>query len=136
MLTRPKETLPFQIDLTGSPVPRAGTRHRKFGPVEPMLATAVPVLPVGDGWSYEFKWDGVRALVDISEAGVRIISRNGNDVTPAYPELVALAAQEDDALVDGEIVAFVDGRPSFERLQSRMHIRSKADAARLADECP
>jgi bifunctional non-homologous end joining protein LigD len=101
-----------------------------------MLATAVPMLPVGTGWSYEFKWDGVRALLDIGGAGVRIISRNGNDVTPAYPELVALAAQEDDALVDGEIVAFVDGRPSFERLQTRMHVRSKVDAARLADDCP
>jgi bifunctional non-homologous end joining protein LigD len=104
--------------------------------MEPMLATAVATLPAGPGWSYEFKWDGVRALLDISERGVRIVSRRGNDVTAAYPELVALAAQEEDALVDGEIVAFVDGRPSFERLQSRMHVRARGDASRLAQDCP
>lgn len=101
-----------------------------------MLATAVPRLPVGPGWSYEFKWDGVRALLDITAAGVRIVSRNGNEVSTAYPELVAVATEQEDALLDGEIVAFVDGRPSFERLQSRMHVRSKKDAARLAGESP
>jgi bifunctional non-homologous end joining protein LigD len=101
-----------------------------------MLATAVTVLPVGDGWSYEFKWDGVRALIDISDRGVRITSRRGNDVSPAYPELVALAAEQEDALLDGEIVAFADGRPSFERLQSRMHVRNRGEAARLASDCP
>jgi bifunctional non-homologous end joining protein LigD len=101
-----------------------------------MLATAVPVLPVGDQWAYEFKWDGVRALLDISEGGVRLVSRNGNDVTGGYPELVALAESEDDALLDGEIVVFVDGRPSFQRLQSRMHVRSKREVARLAAESP
>ena len=41
-----------------------------------------------------------------------------------------------DALLDGEIVAFVDGRPSFEALQSRMHVRSKAEARRLAAQTP
>src|SRR3954469_14732415 len=105
-----------------------------------MLATAVSTLPTGAGWAYEFKWDGVRALMDVSvdvdERGGRLTSRAGNDITKGYPELAAQARELDDVLLDGEIVAFVDGRPSFERLQSRMHVRSKADAARLADECP
>jgi bifunctional non-homologous end joining protein LigD len=101
-----------------------------------MLATAVSALPRGDGWAFEFKWDGVRALVDVSDHGVTIHSRAGNDVTKAYPELVALAADVGDALVDGEIVAFADGRPSFELLQSRMHVRSEADARRLAAHAP
>lgn len=101
-----------------------------------MLATAATSLPSGEGWAYEFKWDGVRALVDVSEGGVRISSRAGNDVTAAYPELVTLAADAGDALVDGEIVAFVDGRPSFERLQARMHVRGHAEAARLATDAP
>ena len=78
-----------------------------------MLATAADVLPRGAGWAYEFKWDGVRALLDVSAKGVRILSRRGNDVTSAYPELLATAATAEDALLDGEIVAFVDGRPSF-----------------------
>lgn len=99
-----------------------------------MLATAVQVLPQGADWTYEFKWDGVRALYDSSMSGVRMFSRRGNEITVAYPELAA--AGLGDALVDGEVVAFVDGRPSFEALQSRMHVRSRAEARRLAEHLP
>lgn len=99
-----------------------------------MLATAVTVLPADEGWAFEFKWDGVRALIDVTEGGVTIRSRVGNDVTTAYPELAALADGVGDALVDGEIVVFVDGVPSFERLQARMHVRSATEARRLARE--
>lgn len=101
-----------------------------------MLATAVSALPAGDGWAYEFKWDGVRALLDVSDAGMRLQSRAGNDVTDGYPELAAQADGIEDALLDGEIVAFEEGRPSFERLQQRMHVRGKAELARLVHEVP
>ena len=101
-----------------------------------MLATAVTELPSGEGWAFEFKWDGVRALLDVSEQGVTIRSRAGNEVTAAYPELATLAGKVGDALLDGEIVAFVDGQPSFERLQTRMHVRSAAEARRLAADTP
>ena len=101
-----------------------------------MLATAVDRLPSGPGWAFEFKWDGVRALLDVSDRGVSIHSRAENDVTAAYPELVAQAASVGDALLDGEIVAIADGRPSFELLQSRMHVRSAADARKLAAATP
>jgi bifunctional non-homologous end joining protein LigD len=104
--------------------------------MKPMLASAVSELPEGPGWAFEFKWDGVRALFDIDERGYRLISRNGNEVTAAYPELAGLAERAGDALVDGEIVAFAGGRPSFERLQRRMHVRSAAQARRLAGEIP
>jgi len=100
-----------------------------------MLATAVSTLPTGEGWAYEFKWDGVRALMDVTERGVRLISRAGNDVTKGYPELARQAGEVDDALLDGEIVAFVDGRPSFERLQQRMHVRGP-ELPRLVETVP
>lgn len=101
-----------------------------------MLATATNVLPAGTGWAFEFKWDGVRALLDVSDAGVHLYSRAGNEVTAAYPELVGLAADAGDALVDGEVVAFVDGRPSFEALQGRMHVRGAAEARALSHRTP
>ena len=101
-----------------------------------MLATAVTQLPSEPGWAFEFKWDGVRALIDVSEQGVAIRSRAGNEITTAYPELSALAREAGDALLDGEIVAFVAGLPSFERLQTRMHVRSAAEAQRLAADAP
>jgi bifunctional non-homologous end joining protein LigD len=101
-----------------------------------MLATAAAVLPDGPGWAHEFKWDGIRALFDVSKGRISLTSRAGNDVTAAYPELVAQAADTDDVLLDGEIVAFVDGRPSFGALQTRMHVRAAADVRRLATEYP
>jgi bifunctional non-homologous end joining protein LigD len=102
--------------------------------MQPMLATATEILPQGADWAYEFKWDGVRALCEVTERGVRLYSRAGNEITTAYPELATLA--RGDAVVDGEIVAFVGGVPSFEALQERMHVRVKADARRLAEKTP
>jgi bifunctional non-homologous end joining protein LigD len=101
-----------------------------------MLATAATRLPAGTGWAYEFKWDGVRVLVDVAAGRVRLLSRAGNDVTAAYPEVVALAESAEDALIDGEVVAFVDGRPSFAALQTRMHVRDGAEIRRLARAVP
>ncbi len=101
-----------------------------------MLASAIDTLPRGPGWAFEFKWDGVRALLDVTGSGARLYSRLGNDVTMAYPELLAQAEGVDDVLLDGEIVTFVDGRPSFEALQSRMHVRSRSEAVRLAARLP
>ncbi|GAA0793937.1 ATP-dependent DNA ligase [Spirilliplanes yamanashiensis] len=98
-----------------------------------MLATAGG-LPAGPGWSYEFKWDGVRVLA--SSSG-HLWARSGAEVTRAYPELAAMAASlPPDTLLDGEVVALVDGRPSFTRLAERMHVRDEAKAARLVVATP
>ena len=100
----------------------------------PMLAKAGE-LPREDGrWAYEVKWDGIRALGFANGGRLRLCSRNGNDITRRYPELRdlgrALGAHE--AVVDGEVVAFDDqGRPSFQRLQSRMHVSSEHAVRRL-----
>jgi len=99
-----------------------------------MLATAVQILPQGTDWTYEFKWDGVLARCEVTDRPTRFYSRRGNEITTAYPELADLA--RGDAVLDGEIVAFVDGRPSFEALQERMHVRNRAEARRLAEKTP
>jgi bifunctional non-homologous end joining protein LigD len=103
--------------------------------VQPMLATA-GTLPTGPGWAYEFKWDGVRTLVDSSTSGLTLTSRLGNDVSAAYPELAGLAEVAEDVLLDGEVVSLVDGRPSFSALQNRMHVRKSVEARRLAARAP
>jgi bifunctional non-homologous end joining protein LigD len=105
----------------------------------PMLARSGD-LPEGpdDRWSFEIKWDGVRALAFVSGGRLRLANRNGRDITARYPELrplgQALGARE--ALFDGEVVAFEDGRPSFQRLQGRMHLASEAQVRRMADRDP
>ena len=55
-----------------------------------MLATLARALPRGDGWAFEMKWDGVRAVVYVDGGRVRLTSRNDNDMTAAYPELRGL----------------------------------------------
>ncbi|GAB2487835.1 hypothetical protein GCM10027265_44410 [Jatrophihabitans fulvus] len=67
---------------------------------------------------------------------MRILSRNGNDVSGGYPDVVARAADIGDVLLDGEIVAFEDGRPSFALLQQRMHVRGRTELKRLVEQVP
>jgi bifunctional non-homologous end joining protein LigD len=101
-----------------------------------MLATPGP-LPAGQGWAYEFKWDGVRAIATIRSATLRLHARSGAEITVAYPELTPLRNALPDAVLDGEIVSLdADGKPSFTTLAERMHVREKARAARLAAARP
>jgi bifunctional non-homologous end joining protein LigD len=83
------------------------------------------------GWVFEPKWDGVRVLARVWSGTVSLASRAGNDVTAGYPELAGMgpALEPHSAVLDGEVVAFdAKGRPSFERLQSRMHVRNPPPA--------
>lgn len=98
-----------------------------------MLATP-GTLPADDGWAFEVKWDGVRALAAVTDGRLSLTSRAGNDVTSSYPELAGLAEMSavHNALLDGEVVAFDEaGRTDFGRLQSRMHV-GRPGAALLA----
>jgi len=130
--------------------PSDPTRRPMPAQVKPMLARA-GALPPDDGprsgggaagpraagWAYEIKWDGVRALAYSEPGQIRFESRNGNDISVSYPELKAMnrALSSHRAILDGEIVAFDEaGRPSFSRLQSRMHVASESAARRRAKE--
>ena len=109
-------------------------------PLKPMLATTGD-LPVGPGWGYEFKWDGVRAVSDFADGSLRLYARSGVQITAAYPELVPLrnqlADRVDDAVLDGEMVVLTEqGQPSFTALAERMHVREPVRAARLAASLP
>jgi bifunctional non-homologous end joining protein LigD len=113
---------------------------------EPMPQQVKPMLPrLGDlpadddRWAYEIKWDGVRAIGYAEGGRLRLESRNGRDITPRYPELLSLgrALASHEAILDGEVVAFDDGgRPSFQKLQSRMHLTSEHAVRRLAASDP
>ncbi len=100
-----------------------------------MLATA-GALPAGPGWSYEFKWDGVRVLALFAGGPPDLFARSGAVVTAAYPEIAELRLPE-GTLVDGEMVVLdAAGRPSFTALAERMHVRERHRAARLAVTLP
>jgi bifunctional non-homologous end joining protein LigD len=118
-------------DPTQTPVPTD---------LAPMLAVAATTLPAdADRWGYEMKWDGMRVLATVEGGRVRLTSRRGNEVTDRFPELRGLgeAMGARAAVLDGEVVALDDrGRPSFERLQPRMHVSSPAKARQLAAQSP
>jgi bifunctional non-homologous end joining protein LigD len=101
-----------------------------------MLASTGP-LPTGPGWGFELKWDGVRGIAVIRDGAVRLYARSGAEITAAYPELASLGEGQDDAVLDGEVVVMDEaGRPSFQLLAERMHVRDRARAARLATQYP
>ena len=104
--------------------------------MQPMLATRGDHVPQGPEWTHEVKWDGIRALVEVSDGTVRVRSRNDNDITVAWPELQALASLGHDVLLDGEIVVTGQGVPSFGALADRMHVRDVRKIARLAETTP
>ena len=97
--------------------------------VVPMLAKLSKLPASDDGWAAEVKWDGVRAIAYCRPGRLELQSRNLNDITAQYPEVRGLSRQlgARDAVLDGELVAFdEEGRPSFERLQQRIHQTSES----------
>jgi bifunctional non-homologous end joining protein LigD len=102
--------------------------------VVPMLASTGSALPDRpEEWAYEFKWDGVRAIVYVDGGRARAQSRNLLDITGSYPELVELgkAVGSRRLVLDGELVVFdANGRSDFGLLQQRMKLTG--DAVRRA----
>ncbi|MGO3191206.1 MAG: ATP-dependent DNA ligase [Microbacterium sp.] len=123
--------------------PREATRQRgATGPLRPMLAeSGTPGLArsMRDPWS-EIKWDGIRAIGTWRDGRLRLHARSGTDITDRYPELTADGAPHfaaDEAVVDGEIVALdASGRPSFGRLQHRMHLTKAREIEREVVRTP
>src|ERR1035437_1738780 len=94
-----------------SPMPRV---------IHPMLATLVDKPFDSQDWLYEVKWDGYRAIAFLESGSVRLVSRNQNDMTAAYPELRLIpdSVKARTAILDREIVALDEqGRPSFSLMQ-------------------
>ncbi|HUH81547.1 MAG TPA: DNA ligase D [Solirubrobacteraceae bacterium] len=130
----PKDWLIHRMDPPADP-----SRQPMPEGIVPMLARAGELPAPEDGWAYEIKWDGVRALAYCQPGELRLESRNLLDITAKYPELAELsrALGSHSAILDGEIVAFgPEGRPSFSALQQRMQISTAAQARRRMKDTP
>jgi bifunctional non-homologous end joining protein LigD len=113
-----------EVDAARQPVMLASLEGREFS---------------DPGWLYEIKYDGVRILAARTGGEVALYGRAGQVFTPRYPEIVtALRALPLDRFVlDGEVVALDEaGRPSFQRLQNRMHLTRPADVERARSTVP
>ncbi|MGB2851755.1 MAG: ATP-dependent DNA ligase [Solirubrobacterales bacterium] len=102
-------------------------------PIKPQLARSRKTLPDGDGYAYEPKYDGFRAIVFVDGAESYVQSRGGKPLSRYFPELEFPAGRY---AVDGELVILDEaGREVFDALQARIH-PAESRIKRLAEETP
>jgi ATP-dependent DNA ligase len=106
-------------------------------PFPSMEALSVDVIPIGDEWQYEPKWDGFRCLLFRDGRAVELQSKSGQSLTRYFPELVedVLRLKAQKLVLDGEIVVPTDGTFSFDALLQRIH-PAQSRVSKLARETP
>ncbi|WP_379132395.1 RNA ligase family protein [Paenibacillus sp. sgz500958] len=99
----------------------------KFSPVVPFEPVISQDLPDGDAWIAQIKWDGVRMLAYYDGTSTELINRRGNRRTLQYPELndVTAYCKADSVILDGEIIALKQGKPSFHEIMQRDSLRKE-----------
>ena len=136
-----KNWLIHLMEMPKPPRKKTPPRSMKKGFVAPMLAKLGSATDIRDedDWAFEMKWDGIRAVAVIDGKDVGLFTRNENDVTAGYPEVVSALAELglDDTVLDGEIVALnAAGVPDFGRLQQRMGLTKEADVEAARRDVP
>jgi ATP-dependent DNA ligase len=102
-------------------------------PIQPQLALSRKVLPEGEGWVYEPKYDGFRALAYVDGDDVYLQSRGGKPLRRYFPEV---SFPEGRYVLDGELVIIGgDGREEFDLLQNRLH-PAESRVRMLAEKTP
>lgn len=102
-------------------------------PIPPQLALSRKAMPEGEGWAYEPKYDGFRALAFVDGAELFLQSRNGRPLARYFPEL---EFPEGRYVLDGELVILDDdGREEFDALQNRLH-PAESRVRMLAEQTP
>jgi bifunctional non-homologous end joining protein LigD len=107
--------------------------------IKPMLARSGSLPRNEEDYGFEVKWDGIRTILFCDHGHLTLQGRNFSDFTPRYPEVRELARElgARRVILDGEVVALDDqGRPSFELLQTRMHLASESAVKRRARDTP
>lgn len=126
-------------DLSSQEVPTGSGGEPMPAHIMPMLATLSDLPNDQDSYGFEYKWDGVRAILLFDGRLLRIETRNLIDVTLNYPELSALIGelQGRSAVLDGEIVAIgKEGYPNFGLLSHRLGLVDERVIAERAAEIP
>jgi ATP-dependent DNA ligase len=106
-------------------------------PLEPMLAKPADKLPSDQGWLFEPKWDGFRAIVFRDGDEILIQSRDLKPLDRYFPELAAplRASLPERCVIDGEVVISKGGELQFEALLLRIH-PAASRVKMLAEESP
>jgi len=128
---KPKEWLFERVDS-----PQVNYLHDE---IEPMLSGAASKPPEGDEYVHEMKWDGIRALISLEDGQLKIRSRNQNDITQKFPELLQgdKAFRATCGLFDAEIVCLDQtGKPSFKKVIHRLMSSGDNTIQKLSKSSP
>ncbi|MCP3979137.1 MAG: DNA ligase D [bacterium] len=130
---------PFHEICTTLQKEKVPVREVRLSDLAPMLARTREEPFSDEDWLFELKYDGYRLLVERDGARARLRYRRGSDATAVFPELadalVALPCSE--LILDGEVVVLDDeGRPSFQRLQQRVHLTRTGDIQKATVNLP
>ena len=107
--------------------------------IEPMLSESAEKVPSEEDHVFEVKWDGIRALIALEDGQVRIRSRNQNDITKQFPELLAAdkAFRATNGLFDVEIVCLDKaGRPEFKKVIHRLMGTGETNVLKMSKTSP
>ena len=107
--------------------------------IEPMLSDIAEKTPIGDDYLYEVKWDGIRALITLEDGQLKIKTRNQNDVTKQFPELLVVdkGFRATCGLFDAEIVCLDgQGRPQFKKVIHRLMANGDNNIQKLSKSSP
>jgi len=122
LLIKKKDEYASEKDVTiksGSVRSKSHLSRDQQAPIKPMLGSAIDKPFDDKDWIYEIKWDGYRAIAEVSDE-IQLYSRNFLDFRAKYPSVVeALKSFKNEVVVDGEVVALDEnGKPSFQMLQN------------------
>ncbi|HRI44980.1 MAG TPA: non-homologous end-joining DNA ligase [Fimbriimonadaceae bacterium] len=122
-----------------TPWPPRGDRATYPAPFRPMLCSSVQHAFDDPDWLFEPKLDGVRVLAFVQNGKARLYTRNLNEVTVSFPEVVSRLESQipRNAVFDGEIVGFdAEGRPGFHMIQQRIHLRNELEVQGITGRVP
>ncbi|OZB95976.1 RNA ligase family protein [Paenibacillus sp. XY044] len=109
-----------------------------FTPIAPFEPIMTDALPSGEQWIAQIKWDGVRMITYYDGEDVQLVNRKGNNRTRQYPELLDIASycRADSVILDGEIIALVNGVPSFHQVMKRDSLRVEQQIKARVQQVP
>ncbi|MEK3795761.1 DNA ligase [Paenibacillus sp. FSL R7-0204] len=115
--------------------PAGSLQLQPVTPFEPVLAS---VLPSGEQWIAQIKWDGVRMISYYDGSHAELINRRGNRRTLQYPELAEPGSycRAGSFILDGEIIALSGGKPSFHEVMRRDSLKNEAAIRAVQPQVP
>lgn len=113
-------------------------KEKPMKPIIPFEPIATDLIPDGFEWVGQIKWDGVRVLTYFNGSRLRLFNRRLNERTYHYPELVHVHnyCSANSVILDGEIIALKEGKPSFSQVMKRDGITNLSKVKSISKTVP